>query len=99
MNKDRGHLATRGRDHQESLQTDSTPREKPSAGEEPSSGETPITRFAPEFFFFSFAGGRWWRSNTFSFFLSHFVLNLLFVTQKVLTDIGMEAKTDHNVFQ
>lgn len=38
MNKECGHLATRRRDHQESLQIDSAPREKPSAREGTSSG-------------------------------------------------------------
>lgn len=50
MNKECGHLATRRRDHLESLQIDSAPREKPVLERNPVLAEMPITRFAPEFF-------------------------------------------------
>ena len=94
MNKECGHLASRRRDHQESLQMDSTLKEKPILM------SMPNAKFAPEvFFFFLEGGGVRWKSNEFSYFLIHSVLNfLLLVTKKVLT-YKKERKKEHNVFK
>lgn len=52
MNKECGRLASRRRDHQESLQMDSTLKEKPILM------SMPNAKFAPEVFFFGGWGGK-----------------------------------------
>lgn len=92
MNKECGRLASRRRDHQESLQMDSTLKEKPILM------SMPNAKFARGFFFLE-GGMVRWKSNEFSYFLIHSVLNfLLLVTKKVLT-YRKERKKEHNVFK